>query len=208
MGDREGLEAVSFRRLAEELGVTPMSVHHHVTDRDGLFTEMLAALMDDFDVLAGVDPGLPWAERLRAALLAIHAFNRRHPVLAQLLVTSAPRPPAMFRTTERLIGLLLEAGFSPQAAVEVARVLIQQQEGLLLLETGSVRSSQTPDAAARQAELRLLELPQTEFPNVVAFAHQMSRLDLDHWRDVATDIIVRGVAELSTSADGDHRDLL
>ena len=57
IGDRERLEAASFRRLAEQLGVTPMAVHHHVTDRDGLHTEMLAVLMDDFDVLAGIDPG-------------------------------------------------------------------------------------------------------------------------------------------------------
>ena len=139
--------------------------------------------------------------------MRIHAFNRRHPVLAQLLVTSAPRPPATFRTTERLIGLLLEAGFLPHAAVEVARVVIQQQEGLLLLEAGSVRSGQRPDVAARQAELRLLELSQSEFPNVLAFAHQISSLDLDRWREVATDIIVRGVAALPKSADGDHSNL-
>lgn len=196
IGDRDRLEAATFRRLAEELGVTPMAVHHHVTDRNGLHTEMLAALMDDFDVVAGIDPGLPWTERLRAALLNLHAFNRRHPVLAQLLLTGAPRPPAVFRTTERLIGLLLEAGFAPQTAVDVAGVVIHQQDGLLLLETGSARAMHTSDAAARQAELRLLELPANEFPNVLAFAHQVSRLDLDQWRDVATDITVRGLAAL------------
>src|SRR5947207_14825448 len=85
MGDREGLEAVSFRRLAAELSVTPMAVHHHVSDRDGLHTEMLAALLDRFDVLAGIAPQLPWTERLRAGLLSLHAFNRHHPVLAELL---------------------------------------------------------------------------------------------------------------------------
>ncbi len=202
IGDRERLEAASFRRLAEQLGVTPMAVHHHVTDRDGLHTEMLAALMDDFDVLAGIDPGLSWSERLRSALLSVHAFNRRHPVLAELLLTSAPRPPAVFRTTERLIGLLLEAGFPPPTAVEVARVVIHQQEGLLLVEAGSARAGRRSDAAARQAELRLLDLPEHEFPNVLAFAHQISRLDLDHSRDVATDITVKGLtALLATRAD-------
>jgi AcrR family transcriptional regulator len=202
IGDRERLEAASFRRLAAELGVTPMAVHHHVSDRDGLYVAMLAALMDDFDVLAGIDPRLHWTERLRAALLSLHAFNRRHPVLAELLLTSAPRPPAVFRTTERLIGLLLEAGFLPEAAVEVARVVVHQQDGLLLLEAGSARGGQTSDAAARQAELRLLELPADDFPRVVAFAQQISRLDLDHWRDVATDITVRGVNELLAAIDG------
>lgn len=202
IGDREGLEAVSFRRLAAELGVTPMAVHHHVSDRDGLHTEMLAALMDDFDVFAGIDPGLPWTERLRAALLSVHGFNRRHPILAPLLLTSAPRPPAVFRTTERLIGLLLEAGFPPQTAVDVARIVIHQQDGLLLLEAGSARAAHTSGSAARQAELRLLELPAHEFPTVVAFAHQISRLDFDQWRDVATDITVRGLTALLAAHNG------
>jgi AcrR family transcriptional regulator len=199
IGDREGLAAVSFRRLAAELGVTPMAVHHHVNDRDGLHTAMLTALMDDFDVLEGVDPELPWPERLRAAVLSIHDFNRRHPVLGQLLVTGAPRPSAAFRTTERLIGLLLEAGFQPPMAVEVARVVIQQQEGLLLLEAAAARTDGTADTAARRAELRLLELPPDQFPNILAFAQQISSLDLDRWRDVATDIIVRGVTALLPS---------
>jgi TetR/AcrR family tetracycline transcriptional repressor len=202
IGDRERLEAATFRRLAAELGVTPMAVHHHVSDRDGLHTEMLAALLDDFDVLDGVDRRLAWTERLRAALLSVHAFNRCHPVLAQLLLTSAPRPPAVFRTTERLIGLLREAGFPPPTAVEVARVVIHQQDGLLLLEAGSVRGAHASDTAARQAELRLLELPANEFPSVVAFAQQMSRRDLDHWRDVATDITVRGLTALLAALDG------
>jgi TetR/AcrR family transcriptional regulator, tetracycline repressor protein len=202
IGDREGLEAVSFRRLAAELSVTPMAVHHHVSDRDGLHTEMLAALLDAFDVLAGIDPRLPWAERLRAALLSVHAFNRRHPVLAQLLLTDAPRPPAVFRTTERLIGLLLEAGFPPEMAVEVAGILIHQQNGLLLVEAGSARAAHTSSVAARQAELRLLELPASEFPSIVAFALQISRVDLDNWRDVATDITVRGLTALLAALKG------
>ena len=202
IGDRAGLEAVSFRRLAAELNVTPMAVHHHVSDRDGLHTEMLAALLDAFDVLAGIDPRLPWTERLRAGLLSLHAFNRRHPVLAELLLTGAPRPPAVFRTTERLIGLLLEAGFPAQMAVDVARIVIHQQDGLLLVEAGSTRAGDMFGAAARQAELRLLELPANEFPSVVAFAQQISRVDLDNWRDVATDITVRGLTKLLAAVRG------
>jgi TetR/AcrR family tetracycline transcriptional repressor len=202
LGDREGLEAASFRRLAAELGVTPMAVHHHVSDRDGLHTAMLAALMDDFDVLADVDPRRAWTDRLRAALLNVHAFNRRHPVLAELLLTGAPRPPGVFRTTERLIDLLLGAGFPARTAVEVASIVLHQQDGLLLMEAGSARAAHATEAAVRQAELRLLELPATEFPSVVAFADQIARLDVDQLRDVATDITVRGLTALLATLDG------
>src|SRR2546429_492488 len=103
------------------------------------------------------------------------------------------RTPGGFRTTERLIGLLLEAGFPAQMAVEVARIVIHQQDGLLLVEAGSARAAHRSGAAARQTELRLLELPANEFPSVVTFAQQISRVDLDNWRDVATDITVRGL---------------
>src|SRR5205085_8324257 len=90
IADREGLEAASFRRLAAELSVTAMAVHHHVSDRDGLHMEMLAALLDRFDVLAGVAPRLPWTERARAGPLSLHAVNPRPPVPAELLLTRAP----------------------------------------------------------------------------------------------------------------------
>ena len=71
-----------------------------------------------------------------------------------------------------------------------------------MVEAGSARAGRRSDVAARKAELRLLDLPGNEFPNVLAFAHQISHLDLDHSRDVATDITVKGVtAVLAAEAD-------
>jgi hypothetical protein len=80
--------------------------------------------------------------------------------------------------------------------VEAARIVIHQQDGLLRFEAASVRAAAMSETAARQTELRLLELPATAFPSVVAFAQQISRLDLDRWRDLATDITVRGLTAL------------
>ncbi len=196
MGDREGLEAVTFRRLGEALGVTAMAVHRHVADRTGLHTAMLAALLEDFDVLAGIAADLPWTERLRAALLAIHDYNLKHPVLAELLITNVPRPPAAWRTTEQLLGLLRTAGLDSACASEVASIIMQQQVALLLLEARALRDAPPPEAAALRRELHLLELPGAAFPNIRASAHHLARVDGATWRTLATDLIVRGVASL------------
>lgn len=196
VGDQEGLEAVTFRRLGEELGVTAMAVHRYVGDRRGLHTAMMAALMEDFDVLAGVAADLPWTERLRAALLAIHAYNRQHPVLAELLITDAPRPPAALRPTERLLGLLRKAGLGRECASELAGILIQQQVALLLVEARALRDAPPPASAARRRELQLLELPEDAFPNILAAAQQLARDDGTTSSTLATDIIVRGVESL------------
>jgi len=196
MSDSEGLDAVTFRRLGEALGVSAMAVHRHVADRNGLHTAMLAALMEDFDVLAGVAAHLPWTERLRAALLAIHDYNRRHPVLAELLLTDAPRPPAAWRTTERLLGLLREAGLGSARASDVAGIIMQQQVALLLHEARALRDAPPPEVAARRRELQLLDLPGDAFRNILASAHHLARGGGATWRTLATDIIVRGIASL------------
>ena len=121
-----------------------MAVHRHVADRDGLHTAMVAALLEDVDVRADAAAELPWTERLRAALLAIHDYNRSHPVLAELLLTDAPRPPAAWRTIEHLLGLLREAGLGSARASEVASILMQQQIALLLLEARALRAAPPP----------------------------------------------------------------
>ncbi len=203
VGDHEGLDAVTFRRLGEELGVTAMAVHRHVADRNGLHTAMLAELMEDVDVLAGVAADLPWTERLRAALLALHAYNRQHPVLAELLITDAPRPPAAWRTTERLLGVLREAGVGSAGASEVVSIIIQQQAALLLREARALRDAQPPEVAARRRELQLLDLPENAFPNIHASAHDLARVGGATWQTLATDIIVRGIASLVAETRAD-----
>jgi hypothetical protein len=157
---------------------------------------MLAAITRDFDALAGVDLHLTWTQRLRAALLAIHVHNQQHPVLAELLVTDAPRPLQAYRTTEQLIGLLVEAGFNRNLSVDIVGVIQLQLSGLLLLEARSARDGREPAVEARRAELRLLDLPASDFPNIIASVGHVARVDTDVWRTLAIDIIVGGVAGL------------
>jgi AcrR family transcriptional regulator len=88
LADREGLEAVTVRRLAQELGKAPMTLYTYVpgkTELVALMVDFLFASMERSDV-----EGLPWRERLAAVARDNYALYRAHPWAA---AASPSRPP-------------------------------------------------------------------------------------------------------------------
>ncbi|WP_215543986.1 TetR/AcrR family transcriptional regulator C-terminal domain-containing protein [Amycolatopsis sp. CA-230715] len=114
LGDEKGLEAVSMRGVAKELGVEAMSLYNHVSNKAAMITGMLER------VLAGIeipDAGLEWGARLRALATAMHSAFTAHPVAATMIVTgAAPRGFAALRPIEELYAILYGAGFSDEIA--------------------------------------------------------------------------------------------
>src|SRR5438445_3591016 len=68
VGNAEGLQAVSLRRLAQELGVTPMALYRHVRDKQDLINAMTEAVLEGLDATVGFRPEMNWTERLRLAI--------------------------------------------------------------------------------------------------------------------------------------------
>src|SRR5215831_495705 len=85
LGDAEGLEAVTLRRLASELGVTPMSLYRHVKDKQDLINAMYEAIVEGFDLQVDVRPGMKWTTQLRQALMNAIALHDR-PVALPLAI--------------------------------------------------------------------------------------------------------------------------
>ncbi|MBX6169527.1 MAG: helix-turn-helix transcriptional regulator, partial [Thermobispora bispora] len=77
LADEEGVAAVTIRRLAGELQVTPMALYWHFKNKD----ELLAAAADHLmtGVIADIPPGRGWRERLRALVEALVGTMRAHP---------------------------------------------------------------------------------------------------------------------------------
>src|SRR6266508_4504345 len=69
IGTAEGLEAVSLRHLAQELGVTPMALYRHVRDKQDLINAMTDAVLEGIDATVGFRPGVTWTERMRFAIV-------------------------------------------------------------------------------------------------------------------------------------------
>ena len=84
LGDAEGLEALTIRRIATELGVTPMALYWHFRNKE----ELLAGLGDQVwsELDTDVDPDAPWDLQLRGLLESLLHVLRAHPCASQLIL--------------------------------------------------------------------------------------------------------------------------
>jgi AcrR family transcriptional regulator len=109
LADRDGLDGLSMRRLAQQLGVNPMSIYHHLRDKDAVLDAMLDA------VVARIEPpdvGGGWTEELRSLVMAARRAVLAHPWAARVLQQRETPTPAALRHVDRVLGILRGGGCS------------------------------------------------------------------------------------------------
>jgi AcrR family transcriptional regulator len=116
IADEEGLDAVSFRRLADELSVTPMALYHLVHDKADLLAAMIDLLLAEVDLDAGAGR---WEARLRAVLLSFVEACHRHPCAADLLRTNPGGSARGAALLEATLALLVDAGFEREEGLRI-----------------------------------------------------------------------------------------
>ncbi len=158
--DREGLEALSLRRLGGELGVDPMAIYRHVEGRDGLEAGLAELLWDE---IALPEAGDTPRDALRRLAYSVRDLFRRHPAAAPLVLRSANLP----RTELELFRAYLDrltAGGLPEPA-RVLRPLVAYSLGSGYTEStmlsGRCDLRDWPTASERD---RLIALGQTLSP--------------------------------------------
>jgi AcrR family transcriptional regulator len=117
VADAHGIEAVSLRRLAATLGVTPMAIYRHVRNKSHLLDLMAERLLEQIDIAA--DATTTWQRRLRRLLGSYQSVAAAHPA-APFLLSRAFVSPAEPRVTEALLATFHDAGFD---ASQSARLL-------------------------------------------------------------------------------------
>ncbi len=121
LADRESLEAISMRRIAEALGVEAMSLYNHVADKaailDGIFELVLGALPE-------LKPSRSWQTALRDRANELRAVLRSHPHVLPLFATRPAVTPASLAHVEAVLGILRGAGFPPGRALQILQVLM------------------------------------------------------------------------------------
>src|SRR5437660_4632797 len=134
IGGAEGLEAVSLRRLASELGVTPMALYRHVRDKQDLINAMAESAMEGLDLTVGFRPAMSWTERVRRALLNFRDQLEERPLALQLQIAyGGDNISAFWRPIEDVLSILLSAGFKARDAAKLIRIVSNLFAGYLLL---------------------------------------------------------------------------
>jgi AcrR family transcriptional regulator len=206
LGTKEGLDAVSLRRLASDFGVTPMALYRHVRDKQDLVNAMTEVLMETFNLEAGFRPGMSWTDRIRRAMTNFKDQMGARPLALPLSIAySGEGPPGFWRMSEVLLGILLEAGFNRRQAIVLIRVVSNLLSGYLLL-LGQEDPGHTEKLGARdlelvrrRVELVQMSLPSDQFPNIVKNAREMAGVWISNpdqwWRDTE-DLIVFGLERM------------
>jgi len=206
LGDAEGLEAVSLRRLATELGVTPMALYRHVKDKQDLVNAMYEAIVEDFNPQADTRPGVKWTTRLRQALMNAIALHDRPVALPLAIAYSGSGSPAIWRLYEDSLNILVGAGFTRREAVALNRMLSTLVAGyVLLFRQAPMPESDELPLARKRFELDLLSLPRAEYPTVVASARELADAQFSnpqHQLKRIVDFMVGGVAAMLEKRSG------
>ena len=109
LADAGGIDAVTMRRLGEELGVEAMSLYHHVANKSDLMDAMVDGVFSEIELPAA---GTGWREAMRVRAVSARQVLVRHPWAAPLMQSRTTPGPATLRHHDTVIGTLRTAGFS------------------------------------------------------------------------------------------------
>jgi AcrR family transcriptional regulator len=164
VGDAEGLDAVTFRRVAGDLGVSAMSLYRHVASKE----DLLEAMADRALAPAVIpEEGDSWTASLEAVLRAYRELLAPHPAAVLVLTLRPTITTHTLRASEALLGILRRAGFPPAQAAGLASEIASRTVQLVRLELAA--AAQTSDqrvAASRWIAALIAAQPPDEFPYV------------------------------------------
>jgi len=180
IGDTEGLDAVSLRRLALEFGVTPMALYRHVRDKQDLINAMAELVMEGLDLTVGFRTSMSWTHRVRRAMLNFRDQMDERPLALQLQIAySGDNLSAFWRPIEDVLGILLSAGFKRREAATLIRIVSNLLAGYLLLvrpagPNANQQGTIDRELLRKRFELGLLSLHRDQFPNTVTTAGELA----------------------------------
>jgi AcrR family transcriptional regulator len=165
MIDREGLDAVTMPKLAQDLGVGTMSLYRHVDNKDDLIAAVADRVMGGITVPDG--PPDDWQGRVVGYLRALRDAALAHPALSRILADRGLTVGPVLDQLEQLHGILITAGFSDTDAVRAFYSLLTYVFGFVIWELPRVH--QQPAEAYAAAWNRSIDaLDPTDHPHLHA----------------------------------------
>jgi AcrR family transcriptional regulator len=198
LADKNGIESLSMRKLARELGVEAMSLYNHVANKRDLVDGMVDLVVDEFELPAG---DTDWERAVRTYAVSAHEALLRHPWACKPVLTPPDRPSSMLgrlRNMDWLLGRLRNAGFSADLTYHAYHAIDSHIFGFTLWQLGhQVTREDIEDLAATF----LRELPIMDYPHAAEHVEQhMAAAPGDGARafEFGLDLILEGLKRART----------
>ncbi|MFI9625350.1 TetR/AcrR family transcriptional regulator [Streptomyces sp. NPDC052042] len=193
----EGVAALSMRRVAKELGSTPMALYHYVRDKDELLMLTLSGTANAFP-----RPELPEdpRERLLAVAVHMHGILARIPWVLDILALGELTDRNALWMVEEIIDCALACGLSPARSVRAYRAIWSYVYADLVFRRAAERRAENPPNTRYFPEM-LTEEDAAALPRLTGIRDRWREYAADYEVAEELDAIVDGLLRLGTRPD-------
>jgi AcrR family transcriptional regulator len=161
LADQAGIESLSMRKLSQELGVVPMALYKHVSNKDELLDGMVDVVVSEIQPAVR---GTNWKSAVRQRILSARQVLLRHPWASQVIESRTNPTPAVLEYMDSMIGMFRVGGFS----VDLTHHVMHAMGSRILGFTQELFNDSQPVDPQRQAVA--LSLMAEKFPYVTEIA--------------------------------------
>jgi len=161
LADGDGIGTLTMRRLADRLLVEPMSLYHHVANKDEILDGMVDVVFREVELPS---PHADWRTAMRDRAASARDALRRHPWAIGRMESRATPGPATLRHHDAVIGCLRNAGFTVELAAHAFSAIDSYLYGFAMQELNLPFS--TPEETAAMAVTFLDQFPAEVYPHL------------------------------------------
>jgi AcrR family transcriptional regulator len=198
LADTNGIEALTMRKLGQELQVEAMSLYNHVANKDDILDGIVDLVFSEI-TLPSDRAG--WKAAMRRRAISAREALLRHPWATSLMQSRSKPGPATLRHHDSVIGSLRKAGFTIEMAAHAFSVIDGYIYGFALQQINL--PYHTTEEAAELAQNISRQVPPDEYPY---FAEMVSEYamkpgyDYTNEFEIGLDLILQGVERLRDTA--------
>jgi AcrR family transcriptional regulator len=167
LADASGIDSLTMRKLAQDLGVEAMTLYYYVANKDEILSGIADIVTGRIELPA---PGADWKPAIRRTAISAYEILTRHPWASSLILSVRGVSPARERYMNSILGTFREGGFSADLTDHAYHAIESHIMGFTLWEVGMNLGSREELAALATAFLE--RLPADEFPYIVEHVHQ------------------------------------
>jgi TetR/AcrR family transcriptional regulator, tetracycline repressor protein len=199
--DAEGLDAVSMRRVAREVGVEAMSLYHYVKDKEDLLDGICSLVMGEFRY---PDESQAWLDVAKQGAREWRRILKQHPnVIALFAERQKPMTDiAALGPMEFALRVIGRAGIDERETVLVFNVLGGYIMGSVMMEVGRMFNAGAMDKANPDVAATLVTFPAKQLPCIAASMPHLAACDPNEQFETGLDLLLKGLmARYGTPAD-------